>query len=86
MADPFESYRPGLESPATRHYEVQIDSGSHAVLDPKPRFLYVMTSGLLEIVDEDDVAITYPVTAGQKIEFRAAAVGSETTAEVAAWY
>lgn len=86
MADAFSNFTPGLSSPATKHYQVEVESGGDTVLDPKPRFLYVMTDGNLEIIDEDDTSVTYPVTAGQKIEFRAAAVGSGTTADVAAWY
>lgn len=87
MADPFESFRPGLESPATKHYAVTLDSPGPTVLDPRPRKLYVETTGDVEIIDEDDVAVTYTsVPAGTTLEFRASALGGATTADIIAWY
>jgi hypothetical protein len=85
MADPFESYRPGLESPAEYHYEVEIESGGPTILDPRPRAFYILTDGDLEIIDRNDVSITYAVTAGTILPFRGTALGPATSADVAAW-
>lgn len=84
--DPFASHASGWGSPATRHYVVDLDSPGPTELDPVPRWLYAMTDGNIEIVDANEVSAIYPVTAGQILPFRATALGSSTTADVAAWY
>lgn len=87
MADNFASFQPGLDSPAERHYQVEFESPIAAVeLDPRPRFLYVATNGNVEIIDADGTSVTYPVTAGQELRFRATSLGPATTATIVAWY
>jgi hypothetical protein len=89
MADSFEAFQPGLDSPAEHHYEVVIDGESPStatVLDPTPRYLYVATNGNVEIIDADGVSVTYAVTAGQVLRFRPYSLGLATTATIIAWY
>lgn len=87
MADPFESFRAGLESPAEHHYEVTLESPGPTVLDPQPRYLYVLTTGDVEIVDEDENSILYDdVPAHTILPFRAYALGGGTVADIIAWY
>lgn len=82
--DNFKYHPAALDVPATRHYAI---TPSDAVdLPVIPRYLYVLTSGNLSLVDEKGTAITYPVTAGQRLEFRATRVrATGTTATVAGW-
>lgn len=84
MADRFDSYGVGTTSPATRHYAITPTDGVD--LDPRPRALFVLTDGDLVIRDELDTEITYAVTAGTILPFRAAGIESTgTTATVVGW-
>lgn len=82
--DNFKYHPAALDVPATRHHAITpSDATDLAVI---PRYLYVLTSGNLSLVDEKGTAITYPVTAGQRLEFRATRVrATGTTATVAGW-
>ncbi|MEQ3625996.1 MAG: hypothetical protein ABNH26_08815 [Celeribacter sp.] len=84
MADRFENYGVGTTSPATRQYAITPTDGVD--LDPRPRALFVLTDGDLVIRDELDAEITYPVTAGSLLPFRAVGIeATGTTATVAGW-
>jgi hypothetical protein len=72
-------------NPADRH--MAITPNDATVLDPIPRALKVTVAGNLAIADADGTAITYTVTAGDIIPFRATKVLlTGTTATVVAWY
>lgn len=72
-------------NPADRHFS--ITPSDSTVLDPIPRALRVLTAGNLALADADGTAITYVVSAGDIIPFRATKVLSTgTTATVVAWY
>lgn len=84
MADNFRYLTVGLNAPATRHRAVT--PSDTVALDPLPRALVALTSGTVAIRDAAGTSITYPVLAGQVIDFRAAYVlATGTTATVAAW-
>lgn len=68
----------------THHYEV-VKSNTDPLI-PTPRFLYVNSTGTLTVVDQANVAVTYNVTAGQTLGFRALRVHTDSTANVVAWY
>ena len=84
MADRFEGYTSALTSPGTRHYVITPSDTTD--LDPKPRGIRVLVSGDVAIRDEKGVDITYPVTAGETMGFRAVRVlATGTTATVVGW-
>lgn len=70
--------------PATNHYTVT--ASNTAPLVPVPRALYVATAGNVTIVDSSNTAVTYAVTAGQIVPFRAIYVNTDSTASIIAWY
>lgn len=70
--------------PATMHYTVT--PSNTATLNPIPRSLYVKASGNVTIVDSGNTSISYPVTAGQVLPFRAIRVHTDTDATLIAWY
>ena len=70
--------------PGVFHYAV---TPSNTVpLTPVPRSLFVNANGILTIVDSNDEAVTYNVTAGQILPFRAIYINTDSTANVIAWY
>ncbi len=70
--------------PATYHYTV---AASNTVsLSPIPRSLYVQVAGNVTIVDSGNTSITYAVSAGQVLPFRAIRIHTDTTATLIAWY
>lgn len=72
-------------NPADRH--AAITPSDSTVLNPIPRALRVTVAGNLVLEDADGTAITYPVSAGDIIPFRATKVrATNTTATVVAWY
>jgi len=84
MADNYKDHPIGISGPADKHR--LITKSDSAAVDPKPRALYVLTSGDLSIGDSLGTAITYPVTAGQILPFRATHVrATGTTATVVGW-
>ena len=82
MADRFEGTSSGISGPATRHYAITPANSDMAV---RPRALYVTVSGDLVLRDEAGTDVTYAVTAGQVITFRALQVRTGTTATVVGW-
>jgi len=79
----------GGADPGTIHYSVAAGAnttlGDTANGRPFPRFIYVTQNGNLNMLDDSNTWITYPVTAGQIINFRAQAIGPSTTANVICW-
>ena len=83
MADPFESYAGGLESPATRHYVIVPDNA--ADLPDIPRAIYCNGAGNAVISDGTN-DVTYALVAGQVLDFRGRRVkATGTTATLVAW-
>lgn len=66
--DTFDSYRPGLTAPATKHFALVADPGTD--LDPRPRAVRCQTDGNLTIRDEDGVDVTYIMVAGEVLTLR----------------
>lgn len=72
------------EGPAVRHYTVTPHNTN--ALAPMPYALYIQTTGTLIVGDENDVDVTYNVTAGQVFPFRATKVKTGGTASAVAWW
>ena len=84
MTDRFEGFAKGLGSPADRHF--QITPSNTADIVPRPRALFCQTAGNLRLRDAAGIELTYAVSAGQIIPFRAARVMlTGTTATVFGW-
>ena len=83
MADPFVNNMPGLESPATRHFEITPADSDLSII---PRALFVTAGGDLVIRDAVGTDVTYSVTVGSVLPFRPVQVRSATTATVVGWY
>lgn len=84
MPDNFQTAAKGIEAPATRHFTI---TPSNTVdMANRPRAIYVSVGGNLALRDELGVDVTYAVTAGQVILFRAVRVlATGTTATVIGW-
>lgn len=84
MADNFKNAGMGIIAPATRHFAI---TPSNTVdLANTPRALYCQTSGTVAVRDSAGVDVTYTVTAGQVLDFRAVRVlATGTTATVVGW-
>lgn len=85
MTDTFESYKAGLESPATRHFAITpSDSEDMAI---RPRALYVDAGGTAVITDEDGIDVAYTLIAGVTFPFRGVRIkATGTTATLVGWY
>lgn len=70
-------------APARRHKAL---SASAAPLEPRPRSIYVAVAGTATFVDEDDVSISYTLTAGSVLPFRPKAITAITGATLIGWY
>lgn len=83
--DPFENSKAKLESPGERHFlVVPSDTVDLAV---RPRSLYANTTGTVRVRDIAGVEVTYNVTAGQMLVFRAVRImATGTTAEIIGWW
>lgn len=82
---PIDPMKQGQETaPADEHFTI---TPADAVdLPVRPRALYVMTAGNLKVRDRKGVMITYAVTAGQVLDFRAQGIeATGTTATVVGW-
>lgn len=79
----------GGGDPATVHYQVLGNGAANTAFGntafPIPRMLYIMNNGNVHILDDSNTWITYAVTAGQTLNFRAQALGASTTANVVCW-
>lgn len=85
MADLFNYPDSSKSAPATRHFE--ITPSDTVDLAVRPRALRCGTSGTVTIRDENDVDVTYPVSAGEVLPIRAVRVlATGTTASVVGWY
>lgn len=73
-----------LDAPASRHYVITPSDSED--LPVRPRALFVLADGNLVVRDELGVDITYPVTAGTLLTFRAVRIlATGTTATVVGW-
>lgn len=85
MADPFQSHQPSMTAPADEHFAIAPADGVD--LPVKPRALYVLSAGNVKIRDRKGVMVTYAVTAGQVLDFRAAGIeATGTTATLVGWF
>ena len=75
MPDDFETYRPGLSSPAEKHFPIVADPG---IISPRPRSIFCASDGTITVSDIDDVSIVYTLVAGQVMTFRATKVTAIT--------
>lgn len=84
MTDNFAGFAASLTSPGEAHYLV-VPSDTQD-LDPRPRALKCIGAGAVAIRDAKGTDITYPVEAGEVLEFRAVRIlASGTTAVLVAW-
>lgn len=85
MVDPFASFAPSPDDPATRHFVVVPSDG--ADLAVRPRAFFVNTDGTAKLRDEASVDVTYNVTAGAWLPVRAVRVlATGTTASLIGVY
>lgn len=84
MTDNFQGHQRSLESPGDRH-KLVVPSDATPVA-PRPRALWCATAGDVAVEDRDGVVLTYALTAGQVLPFRAVKVrATGTTATVYGW-
>jgi hypothetical protein len=84
MPDNFASHATGLTSPASIHRTITPNNGID--LPFRPRALKALTAGNVAVRDAAGTIITYPVVAGEVLDFRATGVESTgTTATVVGW-
>ena len=83
MIDLFQSTATGISGPANRHFAITPADEDLAI---RPRAIYVSADGNVVIRDDEGPDITYAVTAGQIIPFRAVQIRAATTATVVGWY
>lgn len=84
MGDSFQTHAKGLNSPADRHFAILPSDGVD--LATRPRALWCNTAGTLALRDAAGTVLSYAVTAGQVIPFRAMRVmATGTTATVHGW-
>ena len=69
MPDNFVNFTPGLESPASRQF--LIVPSDTVDLPFTPRAIVCLTSGNVVILDKFGTQVAYPVTAGDRLTFRA---------------
>lgn len=84
MADPFQTFEPGLSDVASRHFA--ITPSDDADLAIRPRALYCTAAGNAVVRDELGVDVTYPLTVGQILPFRGVRILETTTATVVGWH
>lgn len=83
--NPFQGMSGGITAPATNHFAIVPNDG--ADLPQIPRAIYVQAAGNLVLRDAAGVTITYAVTAGQVLDFRAVRVmATGTTAIAIGWF
>lgn len=84
MADSFQGHSGGMSGPATIHRTITPNDSTD--LPYVPRAIVALTAGNVSLVDSLGTAVTYPVTAGQVLPFRAMRVrATGTTATVVGW-
>lgn len=93
MADSFEQYRAGLESPGESHYDAGALASDTVDLTPKPRALRFNAAGIVVLKDKAGLSLTYTVAAGEVMPFRFTrlmATGTDAAIKAAnatiAWY
>jgi hypothetical protein len=84
QTDPFAAQSRGLTSPAAQHFVIVPADG--VPLPVRPRVLRILTSGDIVLRDEKDQVITYPVLAGETLQFSAVGIeATGTTATAVGW-
>ncbi|MGO4853361.1 spike base protein, RCAP_Rcc01079 family [Phaeovulum sp. W22_SRMD_FR3] len=84
MADLYAKFARGLEAPAQFHFAIVPANG--VALPNRPRVLKVLTDGTVALRDAAGVVLTYPVVAGDLLQFSAIGVeATGTTATVVGW-
>ncbi|WP_278922935.1 MULTISPECIES: spike base protein, RCAP_Rcc01079 family [Pseudophaeobacter] len=84
QTDPFATQARGLTSPATHHFTIAPADGTD--LPTRPRVLRALTSGDVALRDAAGMVITYPVAAGETLQFSAVGVeATGTTAVLVGW-
>lgn len=81
MTDRYATFSSSLDSPADTH--LAITPGPDPIV-PRPRALYCNTAGTVTVVDRGGVSLTYTVSAGQILPFRAVRI-TAATATVYGW-
>ncbi|WP_282091356.1 spike base protein, RCAP_Rcc01079 family [Epibacterium ulvae] len=82
--DPFADRIRSFDSPCTEHFAIVPQDD--ADLPKRPRVLKALTDGAVAVRDSGDTVITYPVTAGEVLQFSAVGVeATGTTATVVGW-
>ena len=69
-----------------RRQQYQTGYDRHQAITPsntvnlvEPMYIYCLTAGTCQVVDQDDVVVGYPMTAGQLLPFLAKRVNSTST-------
>ena len=86
MSDFFSEFSKGLDSPADRHFSITpSDTSDLAIM---PRALRIDSGGTLALRDESGQDITYTVSDGEVLVFRAVRVLATGTSasNIVGWY
>ncbi|MBL4813129.1 MAG: hypothetical protein JKX69_12430 [Rhodobacteraceae bacterium] len=84
MADNFRHFTQSLNAPASTHRAVTPDDNND--LDPIPRAIFCAADGTAVIVDRLGNQLSYTLTSGQVLPFRAHRVmATGTSATLIAW-
>lgn len=79
--DPFSSFAPSLDDPGVRHFTVVPSDTADLAL--RPRVFYVNAGGTAKLRDEAGTDVTYTLTDGAWVPFRAVRVlATGTTASL----
>ncbi|WP_395543261.1 hypothetical protein [Neotabrizicola sp. sgz301269] len=82
MADAFEGYAAGLDSPATRHAALSVTG---ADIDPRPRGIYCKAAGTISVSD-GTTALDYDMVAGDVLPFRGKRITAIASGTFYAWW
>ncbi|WP_282095672.1 spike base protein, RCAP_Rcc01079 family [Epibacterium ulvae] len=82
--DPFSDRTRSFDSPCTRHFPITPQDDVDLAI--RPRVLKVLSEGTVSIRDAAGTVLSYPVTAGELLQFSAVGVeATGTTATVVGW-
>ena len=84
MADRFGAAAESISGPGLRH--LAIVPSDTVDLPDVPRVIYCLTSGTIQVMDRDGNTLPYPMTAGDRLEFRAKRImATNTTGTYYSW-
>lgn len=83
MNDPFLHHEPGLHSPGERHAVI---TASQSEVVPRPRALRFGGDGTVTVEDRDGTAVTYTVSTGEIMPFRAVKITATTVSQIVGWW